>query len=183
MCRKILGLSLILLALGTAGTAKALTAPTLADDMQTAREYWGWFHSPQCITEEFSEAEFFWAGEEEAEGTALKPGRCWLKVLALPLIEQHLKQLQPIEEGYVVAPRLHAKALELRCRITVHEYGHMLGLGHDPSESSPMFWRVTFKPVIPGCEARMHSRLKDRHARPRRYGSAPGRKGKALNWR
>lgn len=129
--------------------------PTLIDDIAAARAYWGWSRSAQCSTEEFSEGQFMWAGMEEAEGTMLRPGRCWLQVLALPLIESHLRNLEPGDEGYAPSRLLHYRALELRCRIAVHEYGHMLGLGHDPSESSPMYWRMTFKPIVPDCEARI----------------------------
>lgn len=178
------GIIVLVVAFSTSVAASAAeAAPTLTDDMQVAREYWGWSRSPQCTTEEFSEAEFFWAGEEEAEGTALVPGRCWLKVLALGLLEAHLRQLAPGEEGYIAAAHVPVKARELRCRITVHEYGHMLGLGHDPNESNPMFWKVTFKPVIPGCEARMAAPRRPKHPRLRRYGSAIARPGIPLSWR
>lgn len=146
----------LILLVGKAAAAER-PVPTLSDDMQVARDYWGWQHSPYCTSEVYEESMIFWGGEAESTKDALHPEACSIRVITIKQLEERISYLHPGEPGYVPNATEYApRARELRCRVMVHEYGHWLGLGHVQDINNPMYWKVTFTPVIPGCEARMH---------------------------
>jgi hypothetical protein len=87
---------------------------------------------------------------------------CLVKITPIAKLEEVVALNNLVAEPGLIP----AKAREVRCRIVLHEYGHVLHLGHSPDESNPMYWKFTFKPALPGCEARLHEA---RPAKPRRH--------------
>lgn len=155
---KIIALALTLFIFGASQAQAAVS--TLTDDMQVAREYWGWPRSIYCTEEIYVEAGIFWGGEAESTRDALKPERCDIRIITIGQLEERIANLQPGTPGFVPNSSEYApRARELRCRIAVHEYGHWLGLNHSKDITNPMYPTVTFTPIIPGCEARMHEKL------------------------
>lgn len=143
--------------LGCMLAAHASAAPTLDDDIAIARAYWGWPHSPYCTTEAYEEKEILWGGEAESPDSVFEAAPCSMRVITIAQLEDRVEHLLPTEPGFVPEPSEYApKALELRCRIAVHEYGHWLGLGHSTDPTNPMYTPISFKAIIPACEARLH---------------------------
>lgn len=158
--------------LGCMLAAHASATPTLEDDMQVARDYWDWQASPYCTTETYEEREILWGGEAESPDDVFHPTPCFMRVITIGQLVDRVEHLLPTEPGWVPSPTEYtARALEIRCRVVVHEYGHWLGLGHSTDPLNPMFTPISFRAVIPGCEARMTEGaapvVKKRH-RPRR---------------
>lgn len=119
-------------AIAITATTVAIAVPTHADDLNAAREYWGWPWPPLCKSTELRVEEPVYNPGAVAEAT------------------------EPWELGVACVMRVSPGFWgEARCKAITHEYGHWLKLSHGIAWRYPIMGTTSevYSVPVPQCMA------------------------------